>query len=126
MTRAYQTAVNLRSQRERDADVFDIFAGRLRDAEQAGGLALAKALADNDRLWRTVTTITLDDNNPQPAPFRKSLLALAHSVIQEMARETPDLSFLIATNGSIAAGLRGTPPGGSPPGRTPQRIPERR
>ena len=112
MTRAYQSAVNLRSLRERDADVFEIFASRLREAEIGGGLALAKALADNSRLWHTVTTVTLDDNNPQPVHVRKSLLGLARSVIQEMARPEPDIRFLIQTNNNVAAGLRGVLPGG--------------
>jgi hypothetical protein len=112
ITRAYQSAVNLRSQRERDADVFEVFASRLRAAEHEGGLALAKALADNDRLWRTVTTITLDDNNPQPVQVRKSMLALAKAVIEEMALKAPDIRLLIETNANIAAGLRGFPPGG--------------
>jgi flagellar biosynthesis activator protein FlaF len=119
ITRAYQSAVNLRSQRERDADVFDIFASRLREAEQEGGLAIAKALADNQRLWHTVTTITLDDNNPQPVTVRKSLLALARTVIQEMSKAEPDIRLLIRTNGNIAAGLRGTVPDGAPSGGVP-------
>jgi len=116
ITRAYQSAVNLRPQRERDADVFEIFASRLRAAEHEGGLALAKALADNNRLWRTVTTIILDDNNPQPVQLRKSMLALANTVIEEMARTAPDIRFLIETNDNIAAGLRGIAPGGAAAG----------
>ncbi len=110
ITKAYQSAVNLRSQRERDAEVFDVFASRLRNAENAGAIALAKALADNATLWRTVTTITLDSNNPQPVAIRKSLLALAATVIKEMAAPKPDIQVLIEINDNIAAGLRGIPP----------------
>jgi flagellar biosynthesis regulator FlaF len=113
--RAYQSAVNLRSQRERDADIFDIFASRLREAEKEGGLPLAKALADNRRLWHTVTTITVDDNNPQPAHVRRSLLTLAASVLAEMSKAPPDIRSLIEINGNIAAGLRGISPRGAPP-----------
>jgi flagellar biosynthesis activator protein FlaF len=110
ITKAYQSAVNLRSQRERDAEVFDIFASRLRDAERAGGMLLAKALADNRNLWQTVTTVTLDDNNPQPAATRRSLLALAAAVAKEMNAPTPDIRALIQINDNVAAGLRGIGP----------------
>lgn len=112
IARAYQSAVNLRSQRERDADVFDIFASRLREAEKEGGLPLAKALADNSRLWHTVTTVTLDDNNPQPVHVRKNLLALATTITHEMTKLQPDIRLLIETNSNIAAGLRGVSPEG--------------
>jgi flagellar biosynthesis regulator FlaF len=110
IAKAYQSAVNLRSLRERDAEVFDVFAARLRDAEKSGTIPLAKALADNGRLWQTVTTITLDSNNPQPLAIRKSLLALAASVIKEMNGPAPNIQMLIEINGNVAAGLRGIPP----------------
>jgi hypothetical protein len=109
-TKAYQSAINLRSLRDRDAEVFDVFACRLRDAEEAGGIPLAKALADNGILWQTVTTITLDNNNPQPVAIRKSLLTLAASVIKEMSAPKPNIQALIKINGNVAAGLRGIPP----------------
>lgn len=110
ITRAYQTAVKLRSQREQDADVFDLVASRLRMAQQEGGLALTRALADNGRLWHTVTAVTLDDNNPQPVQFRRSMLALANSVLKEMAKAEPDIRSLIEANANVAAGLRGVAP----------------
>ena len=114
ITKAYQSAVNLRSQRERDAEVFDIFAARLRDAENSGAIPLAKALADNLTLWQTVTTLTLDDNNPQPAAIRKSLLSLAAAVVKEMRAHQPDIQALIEINRNVAAGLRGIAPGRVP------------
>jgi flagellar biosynthesis regulator FlaF len=116
ITKAYQSAVNLRSQRERDAEVFDVFAARLRDAENAGAIALAKALADNFTLWQTVTTVTLDSNNPQPAAIRKSLLSLAASVLREMREAKPNIQALIEINGNVAAGLRGISPTREPAG----------
>jgi hypothetical protein len=119
ISRAYQTAGNLRSQRERDAEVFDVFASRSREAERDGGMALAKALADNNRLWRTVTTVTLDDNNPQPVQVRKSMLRLANSVIAEMSKPKPDIGVLIKANGHVAAGLRGIVPDAVPAGAPP-------
>lgn len=108
--KAYQSAVNLRSLRDRDAEVFEVFASRLRDAEKAGGIPLAKALADYGTLWQTVTTITLDSNNPQPVEIRRSLLSLAAAVIAEMNEPQPDIGVLIRINGNIAAGLRGISP----------------
>ena len=110
ISRAYQTAVNLRSLRERDADVFDIAASRLHDAEHQGGLPLAKALADNGRLWQTITTLTLDTNNPQPIRVRQSLISIASSVIREMKLPKVNVAFLIEVNRNVAAGLRGVPP----------------
>ncbi len=109
-TKAYQSAVNLRSLRDRDAEVFEVIALRLREAEKAGAIALAKALADYGTLWRTVTTITLDNNNPQSLEIRKSLLSLAASVIKEMEEPKPDIGVLIQINNNIAAGLRGIAP----------------
>jgi hypothetical protein len=114
ISRAYQSAGNLRSQRERDAEVFDVIGARLRDAQPQGGIPLAKALADNNRLWLTVTTITLDDNNPQPVPVRKSMLALANAVLKEMGKPAPDIRMLIEANSNVAEGLRGRSPGSLP------------
>jgi flagellar biosynthesis regulator FlaF len=122
ISRAYQTAGNLRSQRDRDAEVFDVFAARLRDAQMEGGMALARALAGNNNLWQTVTTVTLDDNNPQPLHVRRSMLALANSILKEMIKPKPDVRLLIEVNCNVAAGLRGVAPnsallgGGALPG----------
>jgi flagellar biosynthesis regulator FlaF len=112
VARAYKSAVDLRSQRERDAEVFEVFASRLREGEKEGGIVLAKALADNNRLWRTVITLLADDNNPQPVAIRKSMLGLANTVLAEMARAEPNIRELAETNGNIAAGLRGVSPAG--------------
>jgi flagellar biosynthesis regulator FlaF len=115
ITKAYQSAVSLRSQRERDAEVFDVIAARLRDGKSAGAIPLAKALADNRTLWQTVTTVTLDDNNPQPAAIRKSLLSLAASVLREMREAKPNIQALIEINRNVAAGLRGIAPAAGDP-----------
>jgi hypothetical protein len=114
--KAYQSAVNLRSLRDRDAEVFEVIAARLRDAEQAGSIPLAKALADYGILWQTVTTVTLDSNNPQPVEIRKSLLNLAAAVMKEMNEPKPDIGVLIRINNNIAAGLRGINPTIAPVG----------
>jgi hypothetical protein len=113
-TKAYQSAVNLRSLRDRDAEVFEVFASRLREAEPAGGIPLAKALADYGILWQTVTTITLDSNNPQSVEIRRSLLNLAAAVMKEMNEPKPDIGVLIKINSNIAAGLRGIAPANEP------------
>jgi flagellar biosynthesis regulator FlaF len=107
---AYKSAVNLRSQRERDAEVFEVIAARLRAAEKDGAIAIAKALADNSNLWYTVITLSLDSTNPQPLHIRQSLLRLAASVLREMKQTRPDIRSLIEINGNIAAGLRGIAP----------------
>jgi flagellar biosynthesis regulator FlaF len=110
INKAYQSAINLRSQRDQEADVFDIARSKLRDGLETGSLPLSKALADNTRLWQTVVTLTLDPNNPQPTHIRQSLLSLATAVTREMQRPKPNVNFLIEVNGNIAAGLRGIPP----------------
>lgn len=108
--RAYQTAVNLRSLRDRDADVFDIAKSRLQEAQTDDKLALVKALADNARLWQTVINLNLDSNNPQPVNVRKSLVSLGNAVVREMQQVSPNIKFLIDINANIAAGLRGDRP----------------
>lgn len=112
---AYKSASNLRPQREQDAEVFEVIAARLREAERQDTLARIKALADNRRLWQTVSDVTVDDNNPQPVHVRKPLLALAKTVLAEMSKPAPDIRSLVEINGNVAAGLRGSPPGGAPP-----------
>jgi flagellar biosynthesis regulator FlaF len=114
ISRAYQSAVQLRPQREQDAEVFEIMATRLREAQPEGALAIIKAIAQNRTLWQTVYTLTLDDNNPQPVHVRKSMASLAKSVLAEMNKATPDIGSLIEINGNIASGLRGAQPSGGP------------
>jgi flagellar biosynthesis regulator FlaF len=110
INKAYQSAVSLRPQRDRDADVFDIVRSRLQEAQQNGNLALVKAFADNARLWHTVINANLDDSNPQEQKIRASLVSLGYAVVREMKESSPNIGFLIEVNNNIAAGLRGVPP----------------
>lgn len=112
VSQAYKTAVSLRTQRERDADVFEFFASVLYEAKKQRGIALIKALADNARLWHTVAAVAMDDNNPQPIHIRKSMAMLANNIVHEIAKPDPDIQLLIETNGKMAAGLRGIAPDG--------------
>ena len=102
--RAYQAANAHRSTRQQEADVFRHAIGALR-AAQAGTSAVARAVADNTRLWHTVMDLLRDPTNRLPDPIRANLLSIGHAVQREMRGADPDLGFLIEVNEQIASGL---------------------
>jgi flagellar biosynthesis regulator FlaF len=106
---AYNQAATRRSWRQQEADVFHRATGALRVAMDDSGLARIRALADNRRLWSMVIDLMRDPENALPAPLRASIVSVGMTVLQEMARPEPDLSFLIGINDNIAAGLSGDP-----------------
>jgi flagellar biosynthesis regulator FlaF len=81
----------------------------LRGAHGAGLIQQVRALADNRRLWMTVTDLMRDPTNALPEPLRASIISVGLSVQREMDQETPDFDFLISINENIAAGLAGQP-----------------
>jgi flagellar biosynthesis regulator FlaF len=104
-TRAYEIAGSHRSQRAQEADVFRRATGALKTARDAGSLPRVRAIADNRRLWITVTDLMRDPLNSLPEPLRASIVSVGLAVQREMERESPDFDFLIAINENIAAGL---------------------
>jgi flagellar protein FlaF len=107
---AYRTASRYRSQRDQEADVFrQAIAGLRRARENAPRIQQIRALADNRRLWMTVTDLMRDPGNALPEPLRASIISIGLTVQQEMDQERPDFDFLIAINENIAAGLAGQP-----------------
>ena len=102
---AYESAANHRSPREQEADVFRRAIGALRSARDADPLKRVRALADNRRLWMTVTDLMRDPNNALPEPLRASIVSVGLAVQREMDRDAPDFGFLIEINESIASGL---------------------
>jgi flagellar biosynthesis regulator FlaF len=107
---AYKTASRYRSQRDQEADVFrQAVAGLRRARNDAPHIQKIRALADNRRLWMTVTDLMRDPGNTLPEPLRASIISVGISVQREMDQESPDFDFLIAINENIAAGLAGQP-----------------
>lgn len=104
---AYQAAATHRSEREQEADVFRRASGALKAARDAASITRVQAIADNRRLWLTVTDLMRDPSNALPQDLRASIVSVGLAVQREMAREKPDFDFLIAINENIAAGLGG-------------------
>ena len=106
---AYGQAKRHRSMRDQEADVFLRVNAMLRAGTGAAAdpVALARAMADNERLWNAVMDLMRDPANALPAPVRASVLSLAHAVRREQARPAPDVGFLVGVNEQIAAGLSG-------------------
>jgi len=105
--RAYQTAATHRSQREQEADVFRRATGALEAARHAGPIPRVRAIADNRRLWVTVSDLMRDPASLLPPDLRASIISLGLAVQREMDRDAPDFDFLIEINEHIAAGLSG-------------------
>lgn len=107
--RAYAMSAAQRSPREQDAELFLFVSGALRRAREQGGIALAKALADNQRMWTMVIDMLQDPSNALPTPLRASIISVGLAAQREMRNPSPNLDFLISVNENIAAGLAGRP-----------------
>jgi flagellar protein FlaF len=104
-TRAYSTGSTYRSKRDQEADIFRRAAAALAIAHSAGPIQQVRALSDNRRLWMTVGDLMRDPTNALPQDLRASIISVGLTVQREMDNQSPDFSFLIAINESIAAGL---------------------
>jgi flagellar biosynthesis regulator FlaF len=107
--RAYEAASRFRSQREQEADVFRRATSALKSARDAGAITRIRALADNRRLWMTVSDLMRDSSNALPEPTKAGIISLGLTVQREMDQETPDFGFLISINETMTAGLSGQP-----------------
>jgi flagellar biosynthesis regulator FlaF len=104
--RAYQASSDVRSQRVQEADVFRRANGALRAALASGDPTdRVRAVADNRRLWLTVTGLLQDPDNRLPAAMRATLVSIGRSVQRVMDDQSPDFEFLISVNENIADGL---------------------
>jgi flagellar biosynthesis activator protein FlaF len=106
-TNAYAAAAAHRSQREQEADVFRRASGALKTARESDPLQRVRAIADNRRLWLTVTDLMRDPLNALPIELRAGIVSVGMAVQREMDRDSPDFDFLIAVNENLAAGLAG-------------------
>jgi flagellar biosynthesis regulator FlaF len=94
------------SAKHMEAEVFSRATRSIREAEAApSSLALARAVADNRRLWDAVLVCVLDPANALPRGLRAQLAGLARAVLRECDGEAPDLAFVAEMNDQIAAGL---------------------
>ncbi len=106
---AYETASRFRSQRDQEADVFRRATAALKAARGAGTITQIRALADNRRLWLTVTDLMRDPGNALPESMRAAIVSVGLSVQREMDQEAPDFEFLISINENFVAGLSARP-----------------
>ena len=104
-TNAYQRATTHSSQRAQEADVFRRATGALKSARERGTIPRVHAIADNRRLWLTVTDLMRDPRNALPEDLRASIVSVGIAVQREMDRDSPNFDFLISINENIAAGL---------------------
>jgi flagellar biosynthesis activator protein FlaF len=107
--RAYQAATTHRSQREQEADLFRHAIGGLKAARGAGPISRLRALADNRRLWVTVTDLMHEPESRLPLALRASIVSVGLAVQREMDLEQPNFDFLIEINKTIVEGLSDTP-----------------
>lgn len=105
---AYGRSSSLRSAKEQEADVFVRVNAALRSAPGQGSLAVAKAVADDLRLWLAVGDLLRDPGNALPVPLRAAIVSVGQAVLRECDLPSPDLQFLIGINEQMAAGLAGT------------------
>lgn len=103
--RAYQSAATHRSQREQEADVFRQTIGALKSARGAGPIPRLRALADNRRLWLTVSDLMHDPESSLSTELRASIVSVGLAVQREMDSVQPNFEFLIAINQTFVEGL---------------------
>jgi flagellar biosynthesis regulator FlaF len=103
--RAYQMTRQAMDPREQEADVFRRVTGGLRAALEQEGIARARAIADNRRLWIALEASVRHPANQLPHETKLAMIAVGRSVLKEMENAKPDLPFLIEMNEQLAAGL---------------------
>ena len=95
-----------RTPRQMEAEVFVRANRSIREAlAEQSPTALARARADNRRLWDVVLGLVMDPANQLPAPLRSQVASLAHTVLRECEKEAADLQFISEMNDAIAGGL---------------------
>lgn len=102
---AYRKSSSHRNLREQEADVFRSVNATLKSVRPERPVEMAKAIADNERLWIAVADLVRDPSNQLPIEMRASILSIGHTVRREMKSSSPDLGFLVGVNEQMAAGL---------------------
>jgi len=104
--RAYQMTRQAMDPREQEADVIRRVTGALKAALETEGIARARAIADNRRLWIALDASLRHPANQLPNETKLSILQVGRVVLREMETAAPDLGFLIEGNEQLASGLR--------------------
>ena len=104
--RAYQMTRQAMDPREQEADVFRRVTGALKAALEQEGIARARAVADNRRLWIALDASLRHPANQLPQQTKLTMLQVGRAVLREMENTTPDLPLLIEINEQMASGLR--------------------
>jgi flagellar biosynthesis regulator FlaF len=95
-----------RTPRQMEAEVFVRANRSIREALSGqDATAVARAKADNRRLWDVVLSLVIDPANQLPAPLRSQVASLAHAVLRECDNDPPDLTFISEMNEAVAGGL---------------------
>ena len=104
-TRAYAASSSRRSVRQQEAEVFRYANVALRRAQDEGGIAHSRALADLIRLWNTVIDLVSDPDNALSPELRAAIISVGLAVRRDAESAHPDIEFLLSVNENIAAGL---------------------
>jgi len=95
-----------RTPRQMEAEVFVRANRSIREAmAEQSEAAIARARADNRRLWDVVLSLVMDPANQLPAPLRGQVASLAHAVLRECESDAADLQFISEMNDAVAGGL---------------------
>ncbi|RVT92023.1 hypothetical protein EOD42_20015 [Rhodovarius crocodyli] len=96
-----------RSAKQQEAEVFARATRSLREAmgTDPAPMAVARAVADNRRLWDAVNIAVMDPTNQLPRELRAQIASIARAVLRECGEEKPDLSFIADMNEQVAGGL---------------------
>lgn len=103
--RAYQMTRQAMDPREQEADVFRRITGALKASLEQEGIARARAIADNRRLWIALDASLRHPANRLPAETKMTMLQVGRTVMREMENAAPDIAFLIEINQQLASGL---------------------
>ena len=104
--RAYQMTRQAMNPREQEAEVFRRVTGALKAALEKDGIARARAIADNRRLWIALDASLRHPANLLPQETRVTMIQVGRTVMREMENSAPDLAFLIEINEQLTSGLR--------------------
>jgi len=104
--RAYQMTRQAMNPREQEADVLRRVTGALKAGLEQEGIARARAIADNRRLWIALEASVRHPANQLPQETKLTMLQVGRAVMREMENPAPDLGFLIEINEQLASGLR--------------------
>lgn len=104
--RAYQMTRQAMDPREQEADVIRRVTGALKAALEKDGIARARAIADNRRLWIALDAALRHPANQLPQETKVTMIQIGGAVMREMENAAPDLGFLIEINEQLASGLR--------------------